>query len=291
MVSPRAKPDNFDREAFLTRFADGLTKSRLAIARELVKRRWFQATKPELQAELITLPQTGKENHDGYLSDLAARPEHIGGVEVLRLHKLARGTFALISIFDVRNTAQGHEYTYEYVSWRYGPLAGTKGIVFVRPAPDQAPTHFIVLVGEKFAPGRKVYDAIGGFIDLGVEGVQTLTDRILLEVKQEIGVADLNVDEVIDLGEFYPDTGMTNNKPGSFVAFITSDQAGRVPAHHTNEDIYELKSGAVIFPLDQLRQFCQANGDSFFLVALMKAILSDKTTEVFKKAVWRALTS
>lgn len=280
---------NFDPEAFLAQFVGQLTEARQAIAQELVKRKWFQATDAALQTELVTMPQEPAENHDGYLSDLAARPEELGGLQVLSLSKLARGKFAIISMFNVRNIAKGHEYTYEYVSWRYGSLPGAKGLVFVRPSPSEAPTHFIVLIGEKFAPATKVYDTIGGFIDLGVEGVQSLHDRILLEVKQEVGVEDLEVDSIIDLGQIYSDPGMTNSKPGSFVAFISSDQAERIPKDTVNADIHELESGALVVPLEQLREFVRNNTDALFHVALLKAVASTETDDVFRKAVLAAL--
>jgi hypothetical protein len=281
--------ESFNVQAFLAQFSGQLTDDRQKIAEELAGRLWFQATSPELRAELVTLPQEGAENHDGYLTDLAARPEQLGGIEVLRLHALARGKFALISIFDVRNLAKGHEYTYEYVSWRYGSLPGAKGLVFVRPSPSEPPTHFVVLVGEKFAPSTKVYDTLGGFIDLGVEGVQTLRDRILLEVKQELGVEDLEVSSIIDLGQVYTDHGMTNSKPSSFVAFISSDQAGRIPKETVNSDIHELKAGALVVPIEQLREFVLNNNDALFHVALMRAIASTETDEVFRKSVLNAL--
>ncbi len=265
------------------------TAERQKIINKLAKCKWFASTSPELQNELINLPQTGAENHDGFLADLAARPERLGGVEVLKLHSLSRGAFGLIPRFNVRSLVGGHEYTYEYISWRHGPLSGAKGLVFVRPADDQAPTHFIVMVGEKFAPGTKVYDTIGGFIDLGVEGVQSITDRMLLEIKQETGVADMPVDEVIKLGRVHTDAGMTNNQPALFMAFITSKDAARIPMEQLNPDIYELRAGPLVLPMSQLKQFCSEATDSYFFAALVKALASDKTPKVAREAILKAL--
>ncbi len=281
--------DTFDTGAFLAQFDGKISEARREIAAKLAAKPWFQASDPAIQSELITLPQEGAENHDGYLSDMAARPDHIGGVDVLKIHSLARGKFALITIFDVKNTESGHEYTYEYVSWRYGSLPGAKGLVFVRPSSGEAPTHFIVLVGEKFAPATKVYDSIGGFIDLGVEGVQTLLDRILLEIKQEVGLEDLEVDAVINLGQVYTDPGMTNSKPASFVAFINDKQASRIPADPVNGDVAELKAGALIAPMSSLRDMVRENTDALFCTALIKAVASHETDAIFRRSVLEAL--
>ncbi len=282
--------DTFDTAGFLAQFDGKISEDRRQIIAELVKKPWFQATDPAVQAELVTLPQEGTENHDGYLSDLVARRDHIGGVDVLRINHLARGKFALITIFDVKNTESGHEYTYEYVSWRYGSLPGAKGIVFVRPSSGEAPTHFIILVGEKFAPGIKLYDSIGGFIDLGIEGVQTLLDRILLEIKQEVGLEDLEVDSVINLGQVYTDPGMSNSKPANFVAFINDKQASRIPDDPVNGDPAELKAGALIVPMSSLKDVVRETTDAMFCIALLKAMVSNETDRVFQRSILEALS-
>lgn len=275
----------------LSKYKNKLGEPRQAIVRQLAKCKWFVNTSPQLQEELITLPQTGAENHDGFLLDLAQRPERMGGIEVLSLHSLNRGAFALIPRFNVRSISGGHEYTYEYVSWRHGPTSGAKGIVFIGPSPSEAPTHFVVLVGEKFAPGKKVYDTIGGFIDLGVEGVESLADRILIEIKQETGVEDMKIDKVVDLGKTYTDVGMTNNQPGLFAAFISSHEAGRIPMEQINSDIYELRSGVLVLPMAKLKDFCKDNTDAFFFTTLVRGLVSEEMPAAFKKAVLAALSS
>lgn len=274
----------------ISKYGKKLTPERQKIVHKLARLEWFAKTSPKLQEKLILLPQTGIENHDGFLEDLAARPESLGGVEILKLHSLSQGAFAVIPRFDVRSIDGGHKYTYEYVSWRQGPLSGAKGLVFVRPAKNQAPTHFVVVAGEKFATGSKVYDAIGGFIDLGVQDVQTIMDRILLEIKQEIGVLDMPVDEVIRLGDLHTDVGMTNNKPVLFLAFITTKNAARIPKDEFSLDIYELKVGASLLPLSELKQLCEESTNSYFFAALVKSLVSAKTPKSARDAILKTLT-
>jgi hypothetical protein len=83
----------------------------------------------------------------------------------MSLNRLAKENFAIIPIFDVVNHT-GQSFTYEYVSWRYGPRSGAKGLVFVEN--DGKPTHFVTLSGEKFATGKRETDCPGGFMDIGV---------------------------------------------------------------------------------------------------------------------------
>ncbi|CAN5424189.1 hypothetical protein BH09PAT4_BH09PAT4_02980 [soil metagenome] len=265
--------ENFNQEAFMSEVSELVTPERQKIVEQLCEAPWFQATDPELQRMLATLPDTGAENHDGFLQDLANRPSNVGGVTVKKMIDLPHGNFALLPVFEVENPQTGQNYTYEYISWRYGPQSGAKGIVFVRPPiPGASPTHFITLVGERFAPGRKTHDAIGGFADIGVKGVQNLLHRFEAEIREETGVTDLSIDEVSDLGPLQTDTGMTNNRPNLFTAYIDTEEAARIPEKPVNGDIYELDTGALVIPMQKLKEFILENTDAFFQAAMLKAI-------------------
>lgn len=241
---------------------------RQAIIQGLLETPWFQRTDIELQTELLTLP----ENHDGFLEDLYDRPEEIGGIVVDKLVDLPRGNFALTPKFAVTNEA-GQGYTYEYVSWRQGPHSGAKGIIFTRPDADSAPTGFIVLQGEKFATGQTEFDAIGGFMDLGEDGVGSVDDRILVEIAEELGVDpdDMAVDEVIDLGRVRTDAGMTNNSPSVFAAFITNETAAALPHDPSNQDSLELRSKVVARPIEELPAFVEQHGDGLLNTAIARS--------------------
>lgn len=254
--------------SYLEQISQELTPQRRMIVESLMERSWFQRTSEELQLELATLPQQGRENHDGFLLDLAARPDKIGGVEVIELLKLPRGNFALLPMFRVRNEAMT-EYTYEYVSWRYGPESGAKGLVFVEN--DGQISHFVVLRGDKFATGKREWDSVGGFIDLNVEGVTTALQRIKKEVTEELGVPDLKINKVFDLGTVVSDAGMTNNAPRLFAAVIDANEAQGISETPLNPDEYELKAGTVIIPLSQLPEIIATNNDAFFLSAVARA--------------------
>lgn len=245
-----------------------LNSGRRFIVESLMERPWFQRTSKELQRELAELPQQGRENHDGFLTDLAGRPDKIGGVEVIELLKLPRGNFALLPMFKVRNEA-GTEYTYEYVSWRYGPESGAKGLVFVEN--DGQISHFIVLRGDKFATGKRESDSVGGFMDLNVEGITTVLQRIQREVKEELGVPELKVNKVFDLGVIVPDSGMTNNRPRLFAAVIDANDAQGISEAPLNPDEYELRAGTIIIPISQLPEIIESNNDGFFLSAVARA--------------------
>lgn len=268
-----ALSDGFSKEAFMHSLPEDMSIERRELAGRLADHPWFGATDEVLRSELLQLP----ENHQGFLDDLANRPDEIGGLQVEKLVDLPRGNFALIPKFQVHkpatDTTDAATYTYEYVSWKQGSQSGAKGIVFVRPPlPGASPTHFIVMVGDKFAPGKKAFDLVGGFVELDPRGVEAVSETALREVREETGVEDLHIDEVVDLGPLQIDAGMTNNRPEIFAAFINAAEADRIPDDPINPDIAELPSGALKVPMGQLKQFILENTDAFFQASMLKAI-------------------
>jgi hypothetical protein len=243
---------------------------RRAIALKLMTRPWFRAATPDLRRTLLELPedQANRDDWNGLLNDLADRPDSLAGVTQLRLAAFRRGNFGAIIQFEVANDA-GARYTYEYFSWKHGPMSGAKGIVFVRTA--GVISHFIVLRGGKFAPGKLAWDSIGGFADIGADGVVTIPDRIVLEIHEELGASDLAIEDVIDLGRIMTDAGMTNNHPGVFAAIIDARNAASVRRRPVNPDRYELKAGVFIFPMAQLRDLISRNDDAYFLAAIARS--------------------
>lgn len=247
-----------------------LSSERRVIAEKLAARQWFQATGPELRRALLELPEDRADRNDwnGLLADLAERPDSLSGVTQLRLAAFMQGNFGAIIQFEVANAA-GTRYTYEYFSWKHGPMSGGKGIVFVRTA--GVITHFIVLRGGKFAPGRLVWDSIGGFADIGADGVATIPDRIVVEIREELGASDLAVGDVIDLGRIMTDAGMTNNHPALFAAIIEARDAASVQRRPVNPDQYELQAGVFILPISQIREMLAVNDDPHFLAAVARS--------------------
>lgn len=268
-ASPVFTPDMIHKQemdALLAR----TTPERRAIFESLQEKKWFANTAPELQKKLLTLPDKGRENHDGFLKNLAERPEEISNIKVERMIDLPRGSFALVPKFEVsRLDNPTMRYTYEYVSWRTGPLSGAKGVVFVEK--DGKTTHFIALRGEKFAAGKRVWDTVGGFIDLNTDGVTSLDERTKHEIQEELGLDKLQIRRVENLGRVATDSGMTNNEPGIFAAFIKDTDMAKISSEPVNPDVYELKSGAVILPMEQLPKIVMENNDGYFLSTIARS--------------------
>ena len=242
-----------------------MTVERREIAETLFIRKWFLETDVKLQKELLAMP----ESWNRFLADIASRSELVGGITVLSLAKLARGNFTAIPVFNVLNPEKGNKYTYEYVSWRFGPNPGSKGVVLVESGGKI--THVIVLKGPKFASGiKEVYDTPGGFIEYGEDGKTKMEEGIKREVREELGVKELRVGKVYDLGRFLPDTGMTNNNPHLFAAVISEAEAKKIKNQVDNLDPYELRAQLLVLPMSSLRDVVIETEDAYFLAVVAK---------------------
>lgn len=250
------------------------TPERERLLTELMKKEWFLHSSLAVQMEIAQLPTDDKVNHDGFIADLVNRPSSIGTLEVLFMTRIARGNFGLTPIFKVRNE-NGTEYEYEYFSWRYGVNSGAKGIVFVRDE-NRNISHFVALAANKFATGQMEWSAVGGFIDLTLEGVTSAIDRMKVEIQQELGLPDIEVEEVYDLGVVAPDAGMSNQRPALFAAFLDGSQAAQIADQPLNPDEYELKAGAQVFPIGQITEFLRTADDGYFLTAFTRALVDER---------------
>lgn len=247
---------------------ESASPERRSIFDQLKTKIWFQNTDEVLQVELASLPGEANNSFDGFLQDLAERPERLSNVNVISLEKIARGNYGITPIFNVEND-KGDQYTYEYMSWRYGPESGAKGLVLIE---DQGEvTHFIVLKGEKFATGKIETDMPGGFIDLNVDGVNTALQRVRKEIAEELGLEEITfAADLIDLGKLAIDPGMTNNRPSLFLASIDASEANKLTNSPVNPDSYELAANVIVYPINQLNEVVVECEDSFFLACVAK---------------------
>lgn len=244
-----------------------VSERREEILSRLEEREWYRNSPVTIKWDLAKLP----EDHNPFLADLATRPSQIGSITVHRLVELLPARYAAITaIFEVTqpNVAP---YTYEYISWKQGPMSGSKGIVFIASEGGEI-THFVILRGFKFAVAGDAYDVAGGFADPTEEGIKGMLSRLEEEIKEELGAPELVVKEVHELGRVMPDAGMTNNHPQLFAAVIDSSQAERI-GELPNPDPWEIASlGPVIFPVERLLDTTEANDDSYFHVLVTRSM-------------------
>ena len=177
-----------------------LSPKRLPLAEKLLSLSWFFSSAPEVQREVLTLP----EDFQGYLEDLAGRPDEIGELDIICLNKVLKGKFLVTSIFEVRSTLTNQEFTYEYISWKYGARPGAKGIIFLESNGEI--THFLVAKEFTFSTASENYEAIGGlYVHLFENKPFNLPKKIENEIRFHLGIDKIEFKRVFDLGKSSPD--------------------------------------------------------------------------------------
>lgn len=241
------------------------SESRQEILDLLSKTSWFKNTDTDLKNELLALPS----EFDGFLSDLAARPEEMGGVTILRLKKLSYGNFMAIPVFEVRSKHTNQIFTYEYTSPREGKDPGFKGILLLEI--DGEIKYFVLKKTEKFAVGRVVYDTLGGYIQFKNNKLLNLPKKVEAEVKRELGIEELVIKRFIDLGQMNVDVSLTNKHNSLFAAVIDASSSKKIremagKSFETKKISFDL----IIEPIDKLHEYINKVDDSFFLAAVAR---------------------
>lgn len=244
---------------------------RQASAQMLFTKDWFKNTSPELQMEILQLP----EDHRGFIADLSERPDEVGNVDILRLLKLNRGHFILTPIFEVRSEINNQIFTYEYASWKTGQHGGTRGIIFLET--EGKITHFIVNRTHKFSTGQVVLDTIGGvFLRLENNTPVNFPQKLEQEICYHLGIKDLKFKKVIDLGRVYPDYGLTNNSSYLFAAII--DITDFPLQDHKPDFSHEHKpfgQEIQIVDIGEFQKYINKTEDNYFLGAAARILVRD----------------
>ncbi len=228
---------------------------------------WYERTSVENAAKIHGLG----DDWTGYLVDLANRKDSIGGLEVVSLSELLLGGFGCLTRFKVKNQ-KGVEFLYEYFSWKKGPMSGAKGLVFIADKNGKI-THFAYLEVEKFAAGGIIcVDLPGGFCeDIDTTTATKFLTNMTRELSEEFGATEINVISAINIGQYTPDYGMTNNAPFLFSVVISAD----FKYDGINADMYEVRSNVKVRPICELKKATTEISDGFFLACIAKLWATD----------------
>lgn len=263
---------SFNADDFVKKHKKSSTSHRLKLIRALSKKSWFQATDADLQDELVTLPQRGKSNHDGFLEALIRRKEEFGGIRVLRLLSLGRGNYTLCPMFEIQSVETGEIYTYDYAAYRHGVPAGAKGLVLIRSDKESEPTHMVLLSGDKFATGENTYDLLGGLPEVDVDERRDIIKGILREIREETGVKNLEVSEIKLLGNLVVDPGHTSHESQLFIAYLDKKDATEITTHAKNLDDFELTTYVHVLHLSEMKNIVRKTSNGMLLAAFAKAL-------------------
>ena len=250
---------------------DEKSTERKGIESMLRERPWIKESATEVLEKLFGLP----EDANGFLEDLLEHPTEGGGVRILDLEKISfspfPNIFGIMAFFRVQVIKNPEViYGYEYHSWKQGPESGSKGLILLENEEGEI-THVVLLKGFKFAVGREVHDIVGGFASPDEEGIAGMIQRFETEIKEELGIPDIEIKRTIPLGRLQVDAGLTNNYPNLFAAVIDGSQMDlREGEEIENSDPYEMRASVVVVSVEDLDQFVLENDDAYFLACSVR---------------------
>lgn len=234
---------------------------------KLSERAWFKATDEAIRKELLDLPH----DFDGFLWDLASRPNEFEGVDVLRVLKIPHGNFIITPVFEVRSQKTNQIFTYEYASFKYGKNAGYRGILLLEHEGEIK--YFVLKYTKKFSVGTWVYDTIGDFIQFSQGSIKNFPAIVEKEIKEELGLSELIVKRFIDLGQINPDVTLTNKQAALFAAVLDANDSQKI--RELEKDAITTKKvefGIRVFPINKLEEMINTVDDPYFLCSVLRLI-------------------
>jgi hypothetical protein len=186
-----------------------------AIFKKLGELEWYKKTSKEIKEELKNLP----DEFEGFLRDLSERAETIGNVEVIKMTKLNHGHYLVNPVFEVRSNLTNEIFTYEYSSWKYGKETGCKGVILVEVGGKIE--YLLVKKTNKFPVGENVIEALGGFYTHFKDNkLMSLSKKIEEQIKRILEIEELKIKKYVELGDFFPDAGLSNQRVSLFGAVV-----------------------------------------------------------------------
>lgn len=240
---------------------------RTQLIEKLSEKVWFQNTDEEVKSDLLNLPQ----DFDGFLWDLASRPDEFEGVDILRILRIPRGNFIITPVFEVRSQKTNQIFTYEYASFKYGKNAGYRGILLLEHG--DGIKYFVLKYTKKFSVGTWVYDTIGDFIQFSQGSIKNFPAIVEKEIKNELGLNELIVRRFIDLGQINPDITLTNKQAALFAAVLDANDSQKIRELEKDSiTTKKIEFGIKVFPINKLGEMINTVDDPYFLCSVLRLI-------------------
>lgn len=242
-------------------------EERKAVFKKLGELEWYKKTSKEIKEELKNLP----DEFDGFLRDLSERPETIGNVEVMKMTKLNHGHYLVNPVFEVRSYLTNEKFTYEYSSWKYGKETGCKGILLVEV--EGKIEYLLVKKANKFPTGENIIEAVGGFYTHFKDNkLVSLSKKIEEQIKRILKIDELNIKKYIELGDFFPDAGLSNEKVSLFGAIVELDNTEGVNEYFEKKKISGGRTNfeVEIWPVESLEDLIKESTDGYLLASLAR---------------------
>lgn len=180
------------------------------------KKKWYLASSSEVQDKINSI----SEEFNGFLNDLADRADENNFYRIIKLVDLYWDERYALPTFDVESVKDGSKYANSYIAWRKGVFHSVRGLILVRV--DNKISHFLVRKSVRFASGSEVIETIGSIYPPTEFNDDSPQYKAYLEeeVRKITRIPSLKFSKFIDLGQVYPDVGMSDNIAKLFTAIV-----------------------------------------------------------------------
>jgi hypothetical protein len=242
-------------------------EERKAIFKKLGELDWYKKTSQEIKGELKNLP----DEFEGFLKDLGDRPETVGNVEVIKMVKLNHGHYLVNPVFEVRSNLTNEIFTFEYSSWKYGKETGCKGVILVEV--DDKIEYLLVKKTNKFAVAKNLFEALGGFYThFKDDKLVSLSKKIEEQIKRIVKIEELTIKKYIELGDFFPDAGLSNQRVSLFGAIVELENKESVVDYFENKKIGggRINFEVEMWPVEKMADLIKESEDGYLLACLAR---------------------
>jgi hypothetical protein len=242
-------------------------EERKVILKKLGETEWYKKSSKEIKEELKSLP----DEFNGFLSDLSERPETIGNVDVIKMIKLNHGHYLVNPVFEVRSNLTNEIFTYEYSSWKYGKETGCKGIVLVEVEGEIE--YLLVKNANKFPVGENITEALGGFYTNFTDNkLVSFPKKTEEQIKRVLKIEELKIKKYIELGDFYPDAGLSNQKVTLFGAIVEIKNKEGVVDYFQKNKVLEgrVNFEIEVWPFEKIADLVRESKDGYLLACLTR---------------------
>jgi len=233
------------------------------IKKKLSARNWFNSSSEEIQKALIEAP----ESFENFISELAAREEKAGNIEILKMVGVSFGNHFALPIFEVKNTVSGKVFEYEYVGRKRGEKHSVRGLIMIEK--DGELEYFVVRKSWRFAVAKEVNESIGSIYEPDDESRQDkykFKNYLEEAFAEQMGLKNIRFDRFYDLGWIYPDVGMSHHKVSLFAAVLTNgeiDWSKLIPTKKVDSKNYEFSYE--LLPVNGLLEYLRETNDAHLL--------------------------
>jgi len=226
-------------------------------------RRWYQNSDQEIRTKINEIP----DDFQGFLNDLVDRGEDNEFYSIIKITNIYWDDRYAIPQFEVKSKRDGKDYVNSYIAWRKGIYHSLRGLVLIETEGEIS--HFLIRKSVRFAAQKEVYESIGSIYpprDIEEKG-PAYEFYLQTELSGVLRIPDLKISRLYDLGQIYPDIGMSDNIVKLFAAQIEVGSIETIDTYingkRYNDKRYDY--GFEVIPIGRLLKFLAETNDSFLL--------------------------